>query len=601
MGEEKTSPSSFSVHSSSRDGKKPGGWKSIKYILGNESFEKLASMSLIANIVVYMSTKYNLSGIFVVTVVNVWSGFSNVSSLAGAFVSDAYLGKFKTLLFGSIFSLLGMATMTLTAAIPALRPWSCNDQSAACSEPEKWQLAFLFVGLGLLSIGAGGIRPCNIAFGADQFDTRTEKGKAQLESFFNWWYFTFTIALVIALTGVVYIQTNVSWPIGFAIPTACLILSITIFLIGSHTYIKIKPQGSIFSDILKVIIAACRKHSVSIGPGNQDYSIYDSPVEEFEFKLSHTDRFRFLDKAAILTSPDELNNQGKPKNNWKLCSLQQVEQFKCIVAVLPVGISGIGAFLAMDQTNTFGVLQAIQMKRKIGSNFLFPPGWLNISSMISLSIWIYTYERIYLPIARKRSGKEKRLTMKQRIQIGIVMSILAMIVGGIVERHRRYSALKEDSFVSPASVALLFPQFCFSGLTEAFAAVAIMEFFTMQLTENMRTVAGAMFFLCLSISSYIGSLLVNIIHKITEKTGHYPWLGSRDLNHNRLDYYYFILAAFAFLNLIYFSFFASHYLLSSTRESEKTEAKPDELVVCNSKNLCRTLPVDEENAGLNGA
>ncbi|KAL5544347.1 hypothetical protein UlMin_008131 [Ulmus minor] len=441
---------------------------------------------------------------------------------------------------------------------------------------------------------------CNLCW-YDQFDTRTEKGKAQLESFFNWWYFTFTIALVIALTGVVYIQTNVSWPIGFAIPTACLILSITIFLIGSHTYIKIKPQGSIFSDILKVIIAACRKHSVSIGPGNQDYSIYDSPVEEFEFKLSHTDRFRFLDKAAILTSPDELNNQGKPKNNWKLCSLQQVEQFKCIVAVLPVGISGIGAFLAMDQTNTFGVLQAIQMKRKIGSNFLFPPGWLNISSMISLSIWIYTYERIYLPIARKRSGKEKRLTMKQRIQIGIVMSILAMIVGGIVERHRRYSALKEDSFVSPASVALLFPQFCFSGLTEAFAAVAIMEFFTMQLTENMRTVAGAMFFLCLSISSYIGSLLVNIIHKITEKTGHYPWLGSRDLNHNRLDYYYFILAAFAFLNLIYFSFFASHYLLSSTRESEKTEAKPDELVVCNSKNLCRTLPVDEENAGLNGA
>ena len=63
-------------------------------------------MSLVANITVYLSTKYNLSGVFLVTVVNVWSGFSNISSLAGAFVSDAYLGKFYTLLFGSIASLL---------------------------------------------------------------------------------------------------------------------------------------------------------------------------------------------------------------------------------------------------------------------------------------------------------------------------------------------------------------------------------------------------------------------------------------------------------------------------------------------------------------
>jgi len=66
--------------------------------------------------------------------------------------------------------------------------------------PKDWQLGVLFAGLRLLSIGAGGIKPCNIAFGADQY---TAKGRGQLESFFNWRYFTFTIALVIVLTGVV--------------------------------------------------------------------------------------------------------------------------------------------------------------------------------------------------------------------------------------------------------------------------------------------------------------------------------------------------------------------------------------------------------------
>lgn len=125
--------------------RKAGGWKAIKYILGmrfyininhkiifllffviyiyivlanicvhsligqfegNESFEKLASMSLIANITVYLSKNYNLGGIFLVNVINIWNGSSNVASLAGAFVSDAYLGKFRTLLFGSVSSLL---------------------------------------------------------------------------------------------------------------------------------------------------------------------------------------------------------------------------------------------------------------------------------------------------------------------------------------------------------------------------------------------------------------------------------------------------------------------------------------------------------------
>lgn len=471
----------------------------------------------------------------------------------------------------------GMGIITLTAGISFLRPLSCNQNSKSeCTNlPKSWQLGVLFAGLGLLSIGAGGIRPCNIAFGADQFDTRTEKGKAQLQSFFNWWYFTFTIALVVALTGVVYIQTNVSWTLGFAIPTACLGISIAIFLLGYHTYINVKPRGSIFSDTFKVITAAYRKRRVEISHDNRAF--YDPPVTDSELKLPHTDRYRCLDKAAMITTPDELNGQGVAKNGWRLCSVQQVEQLKCLIAVLPVGVSGVGALMTMDQNTTFGILQALQMNRSIGKNhFMFPPGWMNIVSMVTLSIWIYVYERIYIPQARKVTGtRDKRLSMKQRIKIGLVMSILSMIVSGIVEIHRRNSALKQDSFISPASVALLFPQFSLTGLTEAFAAVAIMEFLTLQLGENMRTVAGAMFFLCISIASYAGSILVNVIHSVTKISGKSPWLGGHDLNKNRLDYYYFFLAALAGLNLVYFHFFASHHVLTSSPDCETRDQGHD--------------------------
>lgn len=131
-------------------------------------------------------------------------------------------------------------------------------------------------------MGAGGIHPCNIAFGADQFDTNTKKGKSQLESFFNWWYLSFTLAFMIALAGVVYVQTNVSWLVGFAIPTACLALSsITIFLIGRSTYVCRKPQGSVFLDLLKVILAAFRKRKFKLK------GTYYDPKKEFENDKSY--------------------------------------------------------------------------------------------------------------------------------------------------------------------------------------------------------------------------------------------------------------------------------------------------------------------------
>ncbi|XP_040985848.1 protein NRT1/ PTR FAMILY 2.8 [Juglans microcarpa x Juglans regia] len=552
--------------------KKLGGWKSIAYIIGNESFEKLASMSLISNMAVYLVTEYNLRGIFVVNVVNIWYGTSNIASIAGAFISDAYLGRFRTILLGSVASLLGMGTMTLTAALHRLRPSTCNGQSQ-CPKPLSWQLAFLFMALAMLSLGAGGIRPCNIAFGADQFDTQTKKGRAQLESFFNWWYFSFTVALIVALTAVVYIQTNVSWALGFAIPTVCLCVSIAIFLTGRHTYIYKKPQGNIFADLAKVIIAACRKRRLTAGPAFE-YSFYDPPMKGSELltiRLVHTDRFLFLDKAAIIAEPSELDNQGRPRNGWKLCSLQQVEQLKCLVATLPIWVSGIGCFMTMDQQNTFGVLQLMQMDRSIGTHFKVPPGWMNIAPMIALSIWIFIYERVYIVQAKKLTERDRRLTMQQRISTGIVMSILCMLVAGVIEKKRREAALRHGSFISPLSFALLLPQFVLSGLTEAFGAVAIMELFTLQMPESMRTMASGIFFLNLSISNYFGSLLVNIIHHLTSKRGKSPWLGGHDLNMNRLDYYYYIVATLAALNFVYFTFFASRYVSSSRVCSGKGE------------------------------
>lgn len=99
-----------------------------------------------------------------------------------------------------------------------------------------------------------------------------------------------------------------------------------------------------------------------------------------------------------------------------------------------------------------------------------------------------------------------------------------------------------------------------SGWIEAFAAIAMMELLTTQCPESMKTFGGAVFFLSLSLASYPSTVLVSIIHKVTGLNRKWPWLGGNDLNKNRLDYFYFTIAALSALNLLYFYVFARRYL-----------------------------------------
>ncbi|KAL3714849.1 hypothetical protein ACJRO7_006711 [Eucalyptus globulus] len=542
--------------------KPKGGWRAIFYILGNESFERLAAMSLQMNLPVYLKTKYNLYGVFLINVVSIWSGCCNVLPLVGAFVAEKYLGRFRTLLLGCTVSFMGMGMMTLTASIPQLRPSPCNSQTD-CQQPDSGDLTFLFASLGLVAIGAGAIRPCCIAFGADQFADTTEKGRKQMQSFYNWWYLSFTATLIVALLIVIYVQSKISWAVGFAIPTACLALSVFIFLLGRNTYIKIRPQGSVYSNMAKVIAAALGKRHLTHGDEHR-MPFYDPPLDESVpqvKKLAHTDRFRCLDRGAVIANPGELNDQGIAKNGWRLCSLQQVEILKSLVAIAPVWVSGIVCMLAMDQQSVNGVLQVFQMDQSMGPHFQVPPSWFSVSSMIVLAVWIFIYEFVLPKASLRFSGKRcKRLTIEQRINIGIVMAILCMIVAGVVENRRRSLALQKGSFVAPISAAFLLPQFALSGLIEAFAAIAMMELFTSHVPETLRTVGGAIFFLSISIASYLTSSFVSAIHSLTGMNGKTSWIGGRDLNESRLDYYYYVIAGLSVVNLAYFNLFARKYL-----------------------------------------
>ena len=185
-----------------------------------------------------------------------------------------------------------MFVLTLTAGVSSLHPAQC-EQGQHCAGPTPWQLIVLLSAFGLLVIGAGGIRPCNLAFGADQFNPRTDSGRKGINSFFNWYYFTFTFAMMVSATVIIYVQTDVSWTLGLAVPTVLMFFSCSFFFVGSRIYVKVRPEGSPFTSVAQVLAAAFRKRRLGLPADDSKNSLYNPPhASVLNSKLPFTDQFR---------------------------------------------------------------------------------------------------------------------------------------------------------------------------------------------------------------------------------------------------------------------------------------------------------------------
>ncbi|KAF2315998.1 hypothetical protein GH714_040793 [Hevea brasiliensis] len=47
------------------------GWKSMPFIIGNETFEKLGAIGTLSNLLIYLTTVFNMKSITAATIVNV--------------------------------------------------------------------------------------------------------------------------------------------------------------------------------------------------------------------------------------------------------------------------------------------------------------------------------------------------------------------------------------------------------------------------------------------------------------------------------------------------------------------------------------------------
>ncbi|KAI5435263.1 protein NRT1/ PTR FAMILY 8.1 [Lathyrus oleraceus] len=530
--------------------RKTGTWRACPFILGNECCERLAFYGMSTNLVRYF--KYQLHQHSATASKNAadWGGTCYITPLIGAFVADAYLGRFWTIFCFSILYVIGMTLLTLSASVPGIKP-TCYTKDDCHATHE--QSAICFVALYLIALGTGGIKPCVSSFGADQFDDADEVEKEHKSSFFNWFYFSINIGALIAASLLVWIQDNVSWGLGFGIPAVAMAIAVVSFFSGTRLYRNQKPGGSPVTRMCQVIVASIRKYHVDVA--NDETLLYETPEAlsaiQGSRKLDHSNGLRFFDKASVLENSDNLKDSTNP---WKLCTVTQVEELKAIIRLLPIWATGIIFATVYGQMSNYFVLQGETMNTHLG-NFQIPPASLSIFDTLSVIFWVPIYDRIIVPTARKFTGRKNGLTQLQRMGTGLFISIFSMLYALTLEYYR----LKMVQDGVSMSIFLQVPPYFIIGCAEVFIFIGQLEFFYEQAPDAMRSFCSALSLLTVALGQYLSSLLVTIVTKVTTLKGGPGWLPD-DLNYGRLDHFFGLLAGLSVVNFVVFLMVSKFYI-----------------------------------------
>jgi dipeptide/tripeptide permease len=263
---------------------------------------------------------------------------------------------------------------------------------------------------------------------------------------------------------------------------------------------------------------------------------------------------------------------GEP-DLWQLSTVHRVEELKSIVRMLPLWAASITLIAAASHNFTFAIQQARTMDRRLTPNFQIPPASMIIFTTLTMLVSLVFYDRVFVPLARRYTGRRSGITYFQRMGSGFAVSVLGVMAGAFVEAKRRavaaeHGLLDEPAAVVPISVFWLVPQYALHGMSDALSTVGHMEFLYDQSPESMRSSAAAFFWVAGSLGNYLGTVLVTVVQSATKGV----WLQD-NINRGRLDYYYGLVTFLLLLNLIYYIVCFHFYTLKNFEVDAGDEAE----------------------------
>ncbi|GJV26509.1 NRT1/ PTR family 5.6-like protein [Tanacetum coccineum] len=339
-----------------------------------------------------------------------------------------------------------------------------------------------------------------------------------------------------------------------------MFIAIIVFYLGKPFYRYRVPQGSPLTPVLQVLVAAIMKRNQPY-PSSPD--LFYEPGNTQRKLLCHTNRLKFFDKACIVK--DNEIAEGKKPSPWKLTIVTQVEETKLIVNVIPVWLTSLLFGVCFAQGSTFFVKQSSTMNRNVGRNFKIPAASIHAISAFGMLTCVICYDRFITPMLRRITGKERGISILQRVGIGMFLSIVLMVVAALVEKHRLIAAEKEGNKFLSMSVYWLAPQYLIMGIGDGFTLVGLQEFFYDQVPDSMRSIGIALYLSVMGVGSFLSSFLITVVNKASGKFGT-CWFGE-DLNSSRLDKFYCLLAVMNGVNFGIYVLLAKRYSYKNVQKN----------------------------------
>ncbi|KAJ4979002.1 hypothetical protein NE237_009782 [Protea cynaroides] len=544
---------------------KRGGWITFPFIIVGVMGLSLASWGWVSNLMVYLIQEFNVKSVDAAQIYNIVNGCNNIFPIAGAIIADSLFGCFTVITFSSIASLLGLILLTLTATLHSLRP-------SEGETPSRLPLGVLYSALTLASIGLGGMRFTIATMGADQLAKAKDQGV-----FFNWYFFTLYMASVVSFTAIVYVQDSIGWGLGFGLCVGTNAVGLAVFLAGKHYYRRMKPKGSPFISLARVLVATVRKWKLVLMSSqiqsNQSSYYYAKTKDSKLPSSAPSSSFSFLNRAALQTEGDT-RPDGSIAKPWRLCTVEQVEDVKTLFRLFPLWSSGIFLSTPVGVQISLTILQALTMDRHVGPHFQIPTGSFLIFSLLSTPITISFADRFLLSKWSKLTGRSP--TPLQRIGLGHVFNIMSMASSALVESRRLHvvrSHHLEDqtsSTIMPMSALWLAVPLAIVGVGEAFHFPGQVSLYYQEFPMPLRNTATAMISLLFAIGFYMSTAVINLVRKVTN------WLPD-NINQGRMDYVFWMLVVIGVANFGYYVVCAMLYKYQNVGlESENQEVQDEE-------------------------
>ena len=205
--------------------------KGIPYIVGNEAAERFSFYGMRTILIIFMVKYLHLMGAIpgmemsraaAVEKSHLFVTAVYFTPLIGALIADIFFGKYRTIVWLSIVYCLGHGALAFMGVTGSAGMW-------------------LFAGLALISMGAGGIKPCVSAHVGDQFG---QSNRHLMTRVFNWFYWSINLGAFVSTLATPWLLHWYGPHWAFGVPGVLMALATFVFWLGRRKFIHIPAKGA---------------------------------------------------------------------------------------------------------------------------------------------------------------------------------------------------------------------------------------------------------------------------------------------------------------------------------------------------------------------